>query len=181
MRTPVIHFWWKKELQGRFEAPQLQSVLTAALPLPSWQVVWGSSLYLHQHKLPMGARLVPMLKIKGDACFSWSPQCNGFQQARGAPQGPAYTPASWCLMCQDPDHSQHQYQNGQGESSDGHMCPSWCLVLGQEGAGQPQGAGGGGTQLDPTPALPGHPAQPTRCPLADPAAWRRARTSSAGL
>lgn len=48
------------------------------------------------------------------------------------------------LMCQDPAQSQGQRKAGQHASSDGHTCPSWCLVLGQEGAGQPRGAGGWG-------------------------------------
>jgi len=68
-------------------------------------------------------------------------------------------------MSPDPAQSQRQHQTGQRASSDRHTCPSWCLVLRQEGMGQPGVPAGWGY-----PASRGHPAQPQHCPLADPAA-----------
>ena len=180
MRTPVIHFQWKKELQGGFETPWLGVCCLLLSPLPSRQGVWGGGIPIAPAQASHGWEAeVPTLRGRGDGCFFQPSQGSGLQQARGASQGPGYAATPWRGF--DVSRSS-PVPTSDWASSDGHTRPSWCLVRGQEGEGLRSFGGlvGGGTRLDPTPALPGRPARPTRCPLADPVAWRRARTSSAG-
>lgn len=120
-------------------------MLPAAL-LPAFMAggLGGSPLHQHHCKLPTGEK--PRHPHLGERTMGTSPSHCGAagcskQREHLGDQGMQLHPGVG-LMCQDPAQSQHQPKTGQQASSDGQTCPSWCLVLGQEGAGQPRGAGG---------------------------------------
>lgn len=142
----------------------------------------GEESPLHQHRPPSHGweTEVPVLRRRGNGCFS---QHRGMQKARGASQGLRYAGTS-SRGLNVPRSSPVLVSESVWAVSKFRQTHVPQLVLGARvgGSGTPQlwGLVDGGTWLDPTPALPRHPAPPVCCPLADLTAWRGARTASAG-